>query len=705
MNKIRTKFLLIIAGFSILLSVFLIARNCTSNIDRLQSQINLQTELALEFDLAIREYVAETVRPFAADHVGEDEFIPETMSTSFVARSVFEKVRNRFPDYVIKFSSDDPRNPANQANEAELEIIERFNQNPAMQRWSGEIEMDEGTYYALFSARRMKESCLRCHGVSQDAPESLIRQYGATAGFNRPMGEIIAIDTVAIPIEKYKAMIWKRSIADSCFIVFGLCFLFIGIFWLFSHLVSKRLSVISQHFRTAAEQNDLAAIHLIETDSSDEIGTMEKSFNFLASRLRSIYDSLEGLVDEKTAILQEVNHDLQNEVEVRKATEKALKETQQKLLLHIRQTPLGGIEWDVNFRVTSWNPAAETIFGYSSDEAVGRMASELILSKKDMPHTDKVWSDLLKQKGGTKSTNENVRKGGEVIVCQWYNTPLIDDAGNVIAVASFVQDITRQKEHEGQLKEAKLAAEAANQTKSEFLANMSHEIRTPMNSIIGFSDLLCDELLTEDQKSYVETIGNSGKNLLHIINDILDYSKIEAGDMTVDIISCSLSEILNDVYSLMEFSVAEKGLGFKVHDLLDRQDKIVTDPVRLKQCLVNLVGNAVKFTETGHIAIHVTVESSCLKFEVEDTGIGIPIDKQSSIFKAFKQADGSTTRKYGGTGLGLSITQKLVRLLGGEISVKSEPDKGAVFSFTLPKHVGQCGSEECCNDRTTFQVL
>ncbi len=700
MNTIRTKFLLVIAAFSIAISVFLIARNYKSNIEHLQSQVSLQTELALEFDLAIRDYVRQTLRPFAFDHVSENEFMPEVMSGTYIARSMFERVGQRFPDYIIKFSSDNPRNPVNQAGPAERVIIERFNLNPNMNRWSGEIEIDGIQYYGTFSARRMKESCLRCHGDPTDAPKPLIAQYGNTAGFNRPMGKVVGLDTVAIPIEQYKAAIWKNSLADACFVVFGVGLLFVGVFWYFNKLVSSRLAVIADHFRKASEQDDLTEISLIEFSGNDEIATTSQSYNAFAGRLRNIYGSLEQLVDEKTAVLQQVNADLQSEVEEREKTEIALQQAQQKLMLHIEQTPLGVIEWDLEYRVTSWNPAAEKIFGYSREEAIGQRAKEIILPEKVMPHVEKVCADLLKKQGGGRCTNENLRKDGEIIVCEWYNTPLVDQNGNVIAVASLVQDITAQIKHEKQLERAKQIAENANHAKSEFLANMSHEIRTPMNSIIGFSDLLSDEQLTEDQQSFVETIRDSSNSLLHIINDILDYSKIEAGDMKIDLVPCSLSEILAEVYALMELTAAQKGLAFEIRSSSDIPEEVITDPVRLKQCLINLVNNAIKFTSTGHVLVRVTLEEvkgcSYLKFEVEDTGIGIAADKLGSIFESFQQADGSTTRKYGGTGLGLTITQKLVKLLGGDISVISDPGNGSTFVFTTKLQLTGCHPPKGC---------
>ncbi|MCE5187491.1 MAG: response regulator [Planctomycetaceae bacterium] len=234
-------------------------------------------------------------------------------------------------------------------------------------------------------------------------------------------------------------------------------------------------------------------------------------------------------------------------------------------------------------------------------------------------------------------------------------------------------------------------ANEANKAKSEFLANMSHEIRTPMNAIIGFSELLAEEELTEQQSSFLSTILNSSRNLLQLINDILDFSKIEAGKLQTEIIECSLEQFIGDVDSFLRPIAREKGLDFNILRCTELPAIIHTDPVRLRQCLVNLTGNAIKFTAQGHVYINISTErrsdKDYVRFDVEDTGIGIAKEKQHSIFEAFTQADGSTTRKFGGTGLGLTITKQLVELLGGYITVESMEGKGSVFTIMLPAGV------------------
>jgi signal transduction histidine kinase len=235
-----------------------------------------------------------------------------------------------------------------------------------------------------------------------------------------------------------------------------------------------------------------------------------------------------------------------------------------------------------------------------------------------------------------------------------------------------------------------MAQEAINaaQAKAEFLANMSHEIRTPMNAIMGFADIMAEEELTEQQSEYLKIIRNSGKNLLGIIDDILNLAKIQAGKLKTEIISCSLDELLESIHILMKPVAAQKNLKFDISRCDNLPEKINTDPTRLRQCMINLIGNAIKFTEQGHVMINVCMlqenDKSFIRFDVEDTGIGIPPEKHQGIFDSFTQVDGGTTRKYGGTGLGLAITKHLVQLLNGKISLSSEHGKGSVFSIIIP---------------------
>jgi signal transduction histidine kinase len=243
------------------------------------------------------------------------------------------------------------------------------------------------------------------------------------------------------------------------------------------------------------------------------------------------------------------------------------------------------------------------------------------------------------------------------------------------------------------MKANKLAQEAekANVAKSQFLANMSHEIRTPMNAIIGFGEVLSEEKLSDEQKGYVKLILDSAKRLLLLINDILDFSRIEAGRMKVEKIECDIPELIANVESLMRPDAIQKNLEFNVKCMPNVPQMIKTDAIKLRQSLINLVSNAIKFTEKGKIEFIaepiVCDEKPFVEFRVSDTGIGIAAEKQDTIFEAFTQADGSMTRKYGGTGLGLAVTRQLVRLLGGTMDLKSEEGKGSTFTMTIPADV------------------
>ena len=344
----------------------------------------------------------------------------------------------------------------------------------------------------------------------------------------------------------------------------------------------------------------------------------------------------------------------------------------------IKESPASIVVLDKNHRVISVNPAFEKLYGYENEEVVGASLDTLITTEGTLEEALKYSQQAMVEP--VHAISQRRRKNGELVDVEIMGVPVVV-SGESVATLAIYHDIS-------ELVRARHEAEQANRSKSEFLANMSHEIRTPMNGIMGMLELALDTRLTTEQNDYLQTSLHSAEVLLSLLNDILDFSKIESGRLELESIDFNLRNSIEDVTYTLAKRAHDKGLEIACLVDPDLTSTLRGDPGRLRQVLVNLVGNAIKFTHQGEIVIraeplHEETGHVSVHFSVQDTGVGIPYERQAAVFERFAQADGSTTRTYGGTGLGLAISKQLVEAMGGKIGLESKPGIGSIFWFDV----------------------
>ena len=441
--------------------------------------------------------------------------------------------------------------------------------------------------------------------------------------------------------------------------------------------------------RIHPEDRDLFTVHLRAAfkEQRDDLSYRYRLYSAQGNLVHlQVHARLVPGEDGRIARVLGVTWDVTDEIEAAKRFERAVNGTQDGL-------------WEIDADGTAWcSPRVAELLGY----AVAALPSDTNFLR-DFLHPDDaaVMSAALHAHvhNGTPYDVE-VRLRTYQGDYRWYRARAsAEQSEHGMRLSGSIQDVTDARAAREALMRATEAAEAANRAKSEFLANVSHEIRTPMNGIIGMTGLLLDTALDRTQRDYAGTIRSSADSLLTVINDILDFSKIEAGKLDIESVDLDLRATVEEVGGLMALQAAAKRLELIVHMHRDVPERVSGDPQRLRQCLLNLVGNAIKFTHTGEIVVEVSNVGedngrSLTRFEVRDTGIGIARESLSTLFRPFVQADSSTTRHFGGTGLGLSIVRRLVEMMGGEVGVQSEVGKGSCFWFTLPfEATSECGAE------------
>lgn len=420
----------------------------------------------------------------------------------------------------------------------------------------------------------------------------------------------------------------------------------------------------------------------IVTDSETQIYKKDGTLLDVAVSVSVIRDSAKNVTG-SIAILRDMTQ--------QKLAERKIRESENKIRIILDHSAAAISLTDEQERIISWNRYAE--------QMLGKTKEELYLQHISTLYPEEEWKKIRAEgirKSGSRHHFETrvLKKDGTLLDVDLSVNVLKDSNDNIIGSVGIMQDITEQKRVQQMLLKAKIAAEEASSAKSLFLANMSHEVRTPMNTILGLVDLTLDTQLTPEQRDNITTIKNAGDILLSLLNDILDLSRVEAGKIQLENIELSLTNIIQSVCKGLDVLARNKKIEL-VHDVDPAiPATLIGDPVRIRQILVNLINNAIKFTFQGQIVTKVKLVQAVdgvyeLQFSVKDQGVGIPKDKLDTIFEAFTQADASTTRRFGGTGLGLAISKRLVEMMGGKIWVESEEFQGSTFIFTAKFRAGE----------------
>jgi|GEM_PF-1468213 len=667
---------------------------------------------------------------------------------AYAAKTIFEQFKDSsdFKQYQYKEATINPTNLEDLPNPFEEQLINYFLENKQTESLSGYTKMAGDKYYYISRPLIVKdESCLQCHSTPDVAPPEMVKMYGNSNGFNWEIDQLTSAQTIYIPAN-HIALDVKKKMLDFMPIFSGIfAILILSINYLLQHTVINPINqltkVVNQLYINNFNPKDYQKLDYLEqlTKRHDESGKLTRAFLTMAEKIFHRERDLEQAVATSTK-------ELRQEIKERGAIEKKLARQikrallQEKITQEIRQSLDTDqiLQTAVNNVANAFNVSRCHIFSYmDSQPGLAKVVAEYV--RPEFPKTlgleislneaiclnqamsqEKAvyWSYVYKtpllrpcihiyrqlqiHSLLTVRTSYQGKVNGAISIQQcdrdrrWQQNEiaLMESVAAQVGIALAQAELFQQEKQRNQeIEAAKQEAEIANRAKSEFLANISHELRTPLNAIIGFSQLMNrDPNTSAEQQSTISIINRSGEHLLEMINEVLEMSKIEAGKTELNITNIDLKLLLDTLEAMLGIKAQAKNIQLLIQFDLDINHYIRTDESKLRQVLINLIGNAIKFTQTGSITLRVTQDqdspSKCiLRFEVEDTGEGIAPEELSKIFQAFSQSE-TGRHSQQGTGLGLPISKKYVELMGGQLTVRSKVGEGSIFSFYIASELG-----------------
>jgi len=687
MHRVSTRLFLASAVFVAIVSAFLLYRSHSASSRYINELARRQARMALAFDLAIRNYVGEKIRPLVYQLAGRDVFLPEAMSTSYVARSIFDEVQKEFPDIILKFSSDAPRNPANLAGPEEHELLERFRSEPELEGWEGRIRIGDEVYMGIFRPRRMQRECLHCHGDPADAPPALVELYGDRTGFHRRPGEVVAMDTVAIPLSRLQTAL-RSEMAGNFMATVSALLVMLAVFLLISkRLLTDRLAAMARHFENPAGPADLQELDPVLLEGNDEISSLARAFNGLVRRARATYRNLENEIEKRNR----TNRLLLTEIRERRAAEEAMDAAWTQYREIFDNAVFGIFQCGRDGRLLRANRAMARILGLDDPAA---------LTGPEPAFSLPFCSDPEERARFFSSTNGHVVAQHDFFV----ETPrghrrlrvtarrTRDREGNDL-VEGFVEDTTEAYEKEQERKRLETELQHAQRMESigRLAGGVAHDFNNLLSSILGYAELLQTQLPEESPlRPHVRMIMNAGEQAAALTRQLLAFSRKQP----IEKRSLDINGTVLDTARLLRRTIGE---NIRVEtDLRARAATVKADPTKLGQVLMNLAVNARDAMPDGGVLRFETENLEAREPEVwhdeslppgryivlsvSDTGIGIPPGEIPKIFEPF-----FTTKQTGkGTGLGLATVYGIVKQHGGYLTVESTPGRGSRFRIALP---------------------